>query len=143
MRKEAIKLALEALKNSVDLVIEDAYNAEKLYGNYPTRQGKVGGLKVLAEDHKKAIKALEEALAKQEQGEPVAWITPDGEGFRIRFSPPVNDVPLGWDALYTTPQQRTWVGLTTKDQKEIQRQSVYVEGAIRMTEAKLKEKNNA
>ena len=37
--------------------------------------------------------------------------------------------------------QRTWVGLTTADQKEIQRQSVYVEGAIRMTEAKLKERN--
>ena len=35
--------------------------------------------------------------------EPVAWITPDGEGFRIRFSPPTNDVPLGWDALYTAP----------------------------------------
>jgi len=35
--------------------------------------------------------------------EPVAWITPDGEGFRIRFSAPTNDVPLGWDALYTTP----------------------------------------
>ena len=39
------------------------------------------------------------------------------------------------------PPQRTWVGLTTTDQKEIQRLSVYVEGAIRMTEAKLKEKN--
>ena len=39
------------------------------------------------------------------------------------------------------PPQRTWVGLTTVDRKEIERQSVYVEGAIRMTEAKLKEKN--
>ena len=48
---------------------------------------------------------IESQLAQSEQ-EPVAWITPDGEGFRIRFSPPVNDVPLGWDALYTTPQQR-------------------------------------
>ena len=44
--------------------------------------------------------------------------------------------------LYTTPPQRTWVALTTADRKEIERQSVYVEGAIRMTEAKLKEKNN-
>lgn len=39
-----------------------------------------------------------------------------------------------------TPQ-RTWIGLTTADRKEIERQSVYVEGAIRLTEAKLKEKN--
>jgi ribosomal protein S14 len=36
---------------------------------------------------------------------------------------------------------RTWVGLTESDRKEIERQSVYVDGAIRMTEAKLKEKN--
>lgn len=43
------------------------------------------------------------------------------------------------DSLCTP--QRTWVGLTTADRKEIERQSVYVEGAIRLTEAKLKEKN--
>jgi hypothetical protein len=42
-----------------------------------------------------------------------------------------------------TPPQRTWAGLTAVDRKEIERQSVYVDGAIRMTEAKLKEKNNA
>jgi len=47
--------------------------------------------------------------------EPVAWITPDGEGFRIRFSAPTNDVPLGWDALYTTPPKREWVGLTPEE----------------------------
>ena len=57
------------------------------------------------------IKNLKAQLAQPEQ-EPVAWITPDGEGFRIRFSPPTNDVLLGWDALYTIPPQRTWVGLT-------------------------------
>ncbi len=64
MSKEAMKLALEALENSVDLVREDAYQAEKLYGNYPTRQGKVAGLKVLADDHEKAITALREALVE-------------------------------------------------------------------------------
>ena len=64
MTQEALKLALEALENSVDLVVEDAYNAEKLYGNYPTRQGKVGGLKVLADQHKAAITAIKEALAQ-------------------------------------------------------------------------------
>lgn len=46
--------------------------------------------------------ALRQALAQPEQ-EPVAWITPDGEGFRMRLEPPVNDVPLGWKALYTAP----------------------------------------
>lgn len=38
--------------------------------------------------------------------------------------------------------QRPWVGLTEKEKKEIYRLSVYVEGAISLTEAKLKEKNN-
>ena len=71
MKDEALKLALDALENSVDLVREDAYNAEKLYGNYPSRQGKVAGLKVLADDHEKAITAINEALAQPEQ-EPAA-----------------------------------------------------------------------
>jgi hypothetical protein len=37
--------------------------------------------------------------------------------------------------------KQQWVGLTTTERKEIERQSVYVEGAIRMTDAKLREKN--
>ena len=49
---------------------------------------------------KATTQALRQALAQPEQ-EPVAWITPDGEGFRIRFSPPVNDMPLGWEPFYT------------------------------------------
>jgi hypothetical protein len=68
--RELMQQALDALENSVDLVREDAYQAEKLYGNYPTRQGKVNGLKVLADDHEKAITALTERLAQPEQ-EPV------------------------------------------------------------------------
>jgi hypothetical protein len=71
-KDEVLKLALEALQNSVDLVREDAYNAEKLYGNYPTRQGKVRGLKVLADDHENAITAIKQALAAPVQ-EPVAY----------------------------------------------------------------------
>ncbi len=76
--------------------------------------------------------------------EPVAWITPDGEGFRIRFSAPTNDVPLGWDALYTTPQQRPWVGLTDEDIRPMCAQTwVFdtVKQWAEVIEAKLKEKN--
>jgi hypothetical protein len=61
-KDEALRLALEALENSVDLVHQDAYNAEQLYGNYLARQGKVRGLKVLADDHEKAITAIKAAL---------------------------------------------------------------------------------
>ena len=77
MEREALEIALEALENSVDLVVEDAYNAEQLYGNYPTRQGKVGGLKVLAEQHKQAITAIKEALAQPAQAEVLAQAVPD------------------------------------------------------------------
>ena len=95
--RKVIELALEALENSVDLVVEDAFNAEQLYGNYPTRQGKVGGLKVLAEQHKQAITVIKEALAQPEQ-EPVAWYDKDGviTANPIEFSQP----------LYTTSPQR-------------------------------------
>jgi hypothetical protein len=68
-KDEALDLALEALENSVDLVREDAYNAEKLYGNYPSRQGKVRGLKVLADDHEKAITAIKQARALDKMAE--------------------------------------------------------------------------
>jgi len=43
---------------------------------------------------------------------------------------------------FVAPPQRTWVGLTEQQRKEIERQSVYIDGAIRMTEAKLKQNNN-
>jgi len=81
----------------------------------------------------------------QTEQEPVAWMTPDGEGFRIRFSPPVNDVPLGWDALYLTPPQRTWVGLTNDEVNNFAAGCHFgksVQGAIYEAEAKLKDKNN-
>jgi len=75
--------------------------------------------------------------------EPVAWITPDGERFRIRFSAPTNEVPLGWDALYTTPPQRPWVGLTDEEIIKIHdawtgKNIGFITGLV---EAKLKEKN--
>jgi hypothetical protein len=81
--------------------------------------------------------------------EPVAWITPDGEGFRIRFSPPTNEVPLGWDALYTTPPQRPWVGLEGEEIRYLWEEATkpdrstmtMVTSFAKDIEAKLKEKN--
>jgi hypothetical protein len=81
--------------------------------------------------------------------EPVAWITPDGRGFRIRFSPPTNEVPLGWDALYTTPPQeqqscdkRPWVGLTEEEQSGLVLKYGDTPVALCLeTERKLKEMN--
>ena len=86
------------------------------------------------------------SVYKEPEQEPVAWITPDGEGFRIRFSPPTNDVPLGWDALYTAPPQRPWVGLTDEEIAQGNKESWVAEqawqSAVWWAEAKLKEKNH-
>ena len=119
MSKEAMKLALEALIS---------------YGKSP----------YIKQSHPKrwangneAIKALEEALAKQEQGEPVAVRQSNGEIYVLGSAL----VPIG-AYLYTTPQQRTWVGLTDDEKADIaakghQRWKEYAEAI----EAKLKEKN--
>jgi len=85
------------------------------------------------------------SLAQPAQ-EPVAWITPDGEGFRIRFSAPTNDVPLGWDALYTTPSKREWVGLTYEEIEELFQSAAGADEETvirfaRLIESKIKQKN--
>ena len=94
-----------------------------------------------------AVKAIKQAIAELESQEPVATVTSE-TGADITMSwwhEPA--LPMG-TKLFTHPPQeqqscdkRTWVGLTDSQRKEIERQSVYVDGAIRITEAKLKEMN--
>ena len=96
-------------------------------------------------DRPECIKAQRDELREVgPKQEPVAWITPDGEGFRIRFSPPINEVLLGWDALYTIPPKRPWVGLTDAEidlaLKSCNTLDTYK--YFRAIEAKLKEKNH-
>jgi len=67
-----------------------------------------------------------EVVAKQEQDEPVAWRTFDGEGGYDYRTYDMNENYAnewnernpkhnGWvEPLYTTPPQRTWVGLTNE-----------------------------
>jgi len=74
-------------------------------------------------------------MTQDESQEPVAYYNQDKV---LCFSAEPKE---GYKPVYTHPPQRTWVGLTDSQRKEIERQSVYVDGAIRMTEAKLKEKN--
>ena len=93
--RKVIELALEALESMQNAIYNiSGEHIESL--NYAVKKANVA---------EQTITAIKEALAKPDQ-EPVAWITPNGEGFRIRFSPPVNDVPLGWDALYTAPPRK-------------------------------------
>ena len=84
---------------------------------------------------KPAIAAIKDALAQLEQ-EPVAW---------------ADHGVVNWIAdkqfkhaslLYTTPPQRTWVGLTDAEIKDILDCGRGGLVDIKKTEAKLKEKNN-
>ena len=61
-QKASMRLALEALSNSVDLVWEEYTEAERSYGNYTTRRAKLDGMKAMAQQHTDAIAALEGAL---------------------------------------------------------------------------------
>jgi hypothetical protein len=45
------------------------------------------------------VESIRLELAKPEQ-EPRCWLTPDGAGWRLRFSPPIRDTAMGWVALY-------------------------------------------
>jgi hypothetical protein len=81
MTKEAMKLALEVLRKAMqgNLVFDEAMDA---------------------------FKALEEALAKQEQGEPVAvWELQESGWETICDGDWLMTLPMG-TRLYTTPQQR-------------------------------------
>ncbi len=121
MSKEAMKLALEALRKAMqeNLMFDEAMEA---------------------------FKALEEALAKQKQGEPVALVT-GVYGGRFTYAPFKESLilPVGM-ALYSSPQQRAWVELTDMEIQEIY-QSEHWEDSDdtwdyeRAIEAKLKEKN--
>jgi hypothetical protein len=119
--REALKLALEALKQ-----IDEAMP-------FPVA--------------KLAQAAIKEALAQPEQ-EPVAW--------RYRWS--VEGGNWVWnyatyierqkddrcEPLYTTPPQRTWVGLTDEEVKKIVGADRYTDlllEVVNFVEAKLKEKN--
>lgn len=57
------------------------------------------------DDHFVFARAIEQAvISKLNSAEPVCWITPDGEGWRMRYEPPVTDTNLGWSPLYAHPQ---------------------------------------
>jgi hypothetical protein len=122
------------------------------------------------DDFHEALRLGKEALAKQEQGEPVAWagynlddmceafdrVIEEHHYRKNPFHDPVNkDAMLALRILrgfvpymkrYTTPQQRTWVGLTDRDIEAIWGEDVSLMysghyDAVRAIEAKLKEKN--
>ena len=121
MTQEALKLALEALENAE-------------YGDYDEKE------------LNQAITAIEEALAQTQ--EPVAWAHYDTFNnlnslttARFKATLATKNTGACCIALYITPPQRTWVGLTDEERIEIDHLALSRVQAVQMTEAKLKEKN--
>ena len=122
MTQEALKLALDALENHTAI-------------KHPQQ----------IHYRDKAITAIKEALAQPEQ-EPMAWVSEDVcEGQYINERPR----KIWWEcekgvgtAFYTTPPQRTWVGLND-DEIDYLIHLAYTgdEEFVQTIEAKLKEKN--
>jgi hypothetical protein len=83
--------------------------------------------------------AMENAKKAQPEQEPVAYLCENAVGHKyFRWKKPSSTYkPI---ALYTTPPQRTWVGLTDEDTAELVHRYAFYE-LTRQIEAKLKEKN--
>jgi hypothetical protein len=80
-------------------------------------------------------------LAQPEQ-EPVAWWVPKAEQFCLPSSDGTRPFAKAWEPLYTTPPQRTWVGLSREDCYQVrERESDAFMYGVAWAEAKLKEKN--
>ena len=118
-KDETLKLALEALKQ-----IDEAMP-------FPVA--------------KLAQAAIKEALAQPEQ-EPVAWRAwvskfPQGTGSDwVYVTKPIMKDSVHNQPLYTTPPQRTWVGLTDKDWNRSKHNYDFQKG-VDWAESILKEKN--
>jgi len=121
-KDEALKLALEALQN-IDRAMP-----------FPVA-------KLAIKECKAALEAKDEPVAFRLKSETVDYqVTCYCKEQADIY---IND--MGWkliEVLYTTPPQRTWVGLTDEEVADIERNSITRRQAIRAIEAKLKEKNH-
>jgi hypothetical protein len=183
MSKEAMKLALEALKTlteghsvggktmgekaikSLETALDKQEQGEP-YGYLKLNTGKfvneVEGLNPMKD--KRYLPLYTKAQPKQEQSEPMDWSDEqlkmlnflygagDFDGVWFEQKHPTEKGAFWWrkhmKRLFdTTPQQRTWVGLTDREKSNLWLES---RAAIprfhtyaSLVEAKLKEKNNA
>ena len=141
-KDEALKMALEALEVANSCV--DGYYIPKGKTHLPEIELAITAIKkALANEalEKMAENARELGLDYEPEQEPVAWMNQsDNNFFSKQKDTFTSSIPL-----YTTPPQRTWVGLTDGDIAEIYNQKDWdihtnwdYERAI---EAKLKAKN--
>ena len=95
------------------------------------------GADIIDCDMRDAIVVIKKVLAQPEQ-EPVAWDNCQGEK-QCRSWCGNSRCVSHWN--YTTPPQRTWVGLTAKEKHEFRYSHMTTADFIEDIEAKLKDKN--
>ena len=98
--------------------------------------------------HDDAVQYLKDVLAKKEQSWPVAiyqyqmgdgsWIDQEKHSYDYNKLHAPNAILR---VVYTTPQQRTWVGLDWSDLPDEWVGNLFFKQGARWAEAKLKEKN--
>jgi hypothetical protein len=101
----------QALQIAIDYMNDRLEDHDCKYQRHPATEAE--RINILAD-----IETVKEALAKQEQGEPVAYIRKDQlqkaaqSPLLCEVTPESRQDRIG---IYTTPQQRTWVGLTDEE----------------------------
>ena len=105
-----------------------------------------GGPRAAAyEQHGRAITALRDALAQEEQ-EPVAWRYQNSNTDHVYLVWKKGTGGRNWTPLYTTPPRREWRSLSEEEIDDLSRTMVKghksVNWLTRAVEAKLKEKNH-
>ena len=133
---EVLKQALDALETevSIDWTNNDEFNAS-------------------AEKMHDAITSLQQAIAELESQEPVALpCCGYTDASAVKWNPLNGVVQCHNCGQNYTTSQRTWVGLTDEDKKQMAKEAnyhwemtagEYAERIGQLTEAKLKEKNSA
>jgi hypothetical protein len=147
MTKEALKLALEALEVANSCV--DGYYIPKGKTHLPEIELAIIAIKEALTNEaldKMAENARELGLDYEPEQEPVAWRAwvskfPQGTGSDwVYVTKPIMKDSVHNQPLYTTPPQRTWVGLTDKDWNRSKHNYDFQKG-VDWAESILKEKN--
>ncbi len=167
---EVLRLALEALENWLEFDPENFGEVDKkaitaikaaleakdepvaVYGYCPvcgakgtSRERHPDGNTTCVNGHKyKSRDTLSTPPHQEAKDEPVAWMSEEDDCiFLDKDKPNPMDYDF-WTPLYTTPPQRTWVGLTDAEYKELHLQMgpvYYYQDYGHAIETKLKEKN--
>ena len=141
-KDETLKLALEALEADPLEMVADA-NGHMVFLKDKAITAIKEHLKEKAlqdlHDENERLGLYKDAYAEQE---PMAWIS-TGPARMIHWT---SDKPAygdDWVPLYTTPPQRTWVGLTAKEKHEFRYSHMTTADFIECIKAKLKDKNTS